>query len=131
MAAKNYWIEEHVIMAAEYEGNVSNEDIDQIMEACMAVVEERACYFIVDTLKMSSIQPSFLKLNSLLKFITHPNLRWLAMVIGYNPMIRFAIQVLARKNASVFSTREDALVYLRKRIEMDKAAGELAERVLP
>src|SRR5258705_9495475 len=108
MTAKTYWIEEPVIMAAEYEGNVSNEDIDQIMEACMKVVETQPCYFLVDTLKMSSIQPNFLKLNSLLKFVSHPNLRWLAMVIGYNPMIRFAIQVLVRKNASVFSTREDA-----------------------
>lgn len=129
MATKTYWIEEPLIMAAEYDGHVTNADIDQVMAECVAAVDKQPCYFLVDTLKMASIQPSFLKVGSLLKFINHPNLRWLAMVIDYNPMIKFAMQVLVRKNASVFKTRDEALTFLRNRIEVDKAAQEVANRL--
>ncbi|MEZ4671170.1 MAG: hypothetical protein R3E39_24965 [Anaerolineae bacterium] len=44
-------------------------------------------------------------------------------------MVKFAVQVMARKSASVFNTREEALAYLRKKIEMDKAAEAVSDKI--
>ncbi|MEZ4671169.1 MAG: hypothetical protein R3E39_24960 [Anaerolineae bacterium] len=60
MPTKTYWIEENLIMAADHEGHIHPlKTLDKVMHECTAVVDERPCYFLVDTLKMSSIQPSF------------------------------------------------------------------------
>ena len=79
------------------------------------------CYFLIDTLPMTSIQPTFFKMGSLLKLINHPNNKWMVLVVADNPFMKFAVQVLVRnRSVTVVDTREKALNFIQERAAEDQ-----------
>ena len=124
MSSNVYWIEEPWIMSADYMGQVTPHDIEEVMQKCLQQLDIHPCYFLVDTLAMTSIQPTFFKMGSLLKLISHPNNKWLVMVVNDNPFMKFAVQVLVRNRAvTVLATREKAMSFIQERVAEQKNAA--------
>ncbi|HSS97212.1 MAG TPA: hypothetical protein VLK33_09285 [Terriglobales bacterium] len=104
-------------MSADYIGHVAPQDIEEVMQQCLAQLDVHPCYFLIDTLPMTSIQPTFFKMGSLLKLINHPNNKWMVLVVADNPFMKFAVQVLVRNRAvTVVDTREKAQSFLTERL---------------
>jgi hypothetical protein len=120
MPTNVYWIDEPWIMGVDYMGHVTEQEVEAVMHTCLEIVDNRPCYFLADTLPMTSIQPSLFKIGALLRFVNHPNNRWLALVVGQNPLIKFAVQVMMRKSFTVVDNREKALEILRARVQEDQ-----------
>ena len=123
MPSKVYWAEEPAIAAADYEGVVTTEDLEHVMAECLKMVEVNPVYFVVDMLKATSLPKNILKLASLSKLVNHPNSRWFAF-IGPPVIVRFAMQVIHRKSAKIFETREDGLIFLRERVQAERVMEE-------
>ncbi len=120
MPSNVYWIEEPLIMSADYTGDVTVEDMDSAMEKCLAAVEKGPCYFVVDTLAMTSVTPHVMKIGSLLKFVKHPNACWFVFV-GQNIFLKFVVQVLlsSHRKFKMMQSREEGTAFLRERIQYE------------
>lgn len=115
MPSKAYWVDEPNIMSADYYGAVTSDDLDSALTACLAEVENKVIYFVVDMSGSESLPTNLLKLASLSKLTSHPNARWFAFV---KPpvLVRFAMQVFHRHNSKIFATRDEALGFLREQV---------------
>jgi hypothetical protein len=124
MPTKVYWIDEPWIMSADYIGGISVQDIDDVMEKCLAYLEKQEIYFLVDTTQMTSLPPNVFKVKSLAKLINHSNTRWLVMTAGDNPLLKFVIQVMIRNRIKVVNNREEGLQFLRDLVAANIQIGE-------
>lgn len=124
MPTKVYWIDEPYIMGAEYIGNISEQDIEDVMAECQKYVDNQPIYFLVDNLQMTSLPPNVFKIASLMKLVNHPNTRWFVMVTGSYTFLKFAIQVIVRNRIKVVNNREEGLKFLRDMVAANIEIGE-------
>lgn len=113
MPTKTYWIDEPIIMSADYEGKVTSDDLDSVMKTCLLAVENKKVHFVVDMSSNPSMPSNILKLASLSTLVTHPNAGWFAFVQP-NMIVKFAMQVKHRGAFKIFDTRNEAIEFLRE-----------------
>jgi hypothetical protein len=120
MSSNVYWIEEPLIMSADYAGDVTADDLDNAMEKCVAAVEKGPVFFLVDTVAMTSVTPRVMRVGSLVNFVKHPNACWFVF-IGQNIMLKFAVQVLLASNPKfrMMENREQGIAFLRERVQYE------------
>lgn len=124
MPSRVYWLEEPIIMVAEYSGAVTTEDLDEALKMCLAYLEDHTIYFLVDLESADSIPTNLLKLASLNQIIDHERSRWFAF-LQPNTLVKFAMQVMMRNHARVFDNRDAAVAFLRERIDDEKGISDL------
>jgi hypothetical protein len=123
MPTKTYWIDEPTIMSADYEGKVTSDDLDSVMTNCLGACESRKVHFVVDMSSNPSMPANILKLASLSTLVNHPNAGWFAFVQP-NMIVKFAMQVKHRGSFKIFDTRDEAVAFLRERVQDDETAKE-------
>jgi hypothetical protein len=116
MSHRVYWIQEPQILALEYTGVPTPEDLRGATSQALAEVEKRHMHFLVDLSKADTKGAELLKAGNevgpFLSLLRHKNAGWFAMV-GPNAMARFAITLFFRQSlVKIFTTKEEAVTFL-------------------
>lgn len=124
MPSRVYWLEEPTIMVAEYSGEVTTEDLDHALVACLEYLENYTIYFMVDMTTVEKMPTNVLKMATLSQLVNHERARWFAFVKP-NILVKFAMQVMHRNFARTFEEKDEALAFLHERID-DEGGQSLA-----
>ena len=126
MPSRVYWLDEPTIMVAEYSGDVTTDDLDTALTACLGYLDHEIIYFMVDMRTVDKMPTNLMKLASLSQLVNHENARWFAFVKP-NILVKFAMQVMHRNYARTFEEWDAALVFLHDRIEDEQEAKDNAD----
>lgn len=116
MAHQVYWIKEPQLLALEYTGRVTPDDLRSATTQALEHVRQRQMDFLIDLSQTETEGAQLIKasseVSSFVALIRHPNARWFAMV-GPNVVARFAIQMFFRQaQVKIFATRDEAVAFL-------------------
>lgn len=122
MPAKSTWIEEPWIMKVTYTGKVTLQDIDSMMNICVAEADKHPINFIVDFSDADTPDPAIFRSAALRKLLGHDNRRWFAFV-GLEGIYRMGAQLLMRFTSfKSFNTEEEAVTFLTEMVEHQKVS---------
>jgi hypothetical protein len=116
MPSHVYWIEDPWILAVDYSGNVSAEDVKSAAQDSLLAMKNQPVYFLIDLTACELVSPKVIELSAFSEWIYHPNARWFAYV-NATGLFKSLIQVRHRDASKLFSTRDEALNFLHKAVE--------------
>lgn len=117
MTAQIEWIEKPWIMAVDYSGAVTVDDVRQTVINCVAQLQDHPTHFLIDMTETVSVDPSTLELSSLSEWIYHPNGRWF-VYIRPTGAFKALINLRHRNPIKQFDDRKAALEFLQKAVQI-------------
>jgi predicted ATP-grasp superfamily ATP-dependent carboligase len=117
MPQRIYWVQEPHILALEYTGTMTSEDLSASTAQALLEVEKRPLHFLLDLSRAVTTGTVLVKAGNenepFSELIHHPNSGWFA-IVGPNSVARFAIQLLFRQSlVKIFPTRDEAVTFLQ------------------
>jgi hypothetical protein len=115
MPGQIYWLEEPWIMAVDYSGLVTANDVRSIVAQSLPALGSGPVYFLIDLSQSESVAPQVIELSSLSEWIYHPNARWFAYVQPRG-IFKMLINIRHSDNVRFFNQRDDALIFLQQAV---------------
>jgi hypothetical protein len=116
MPSHVYWIEDPWILAVDYSGHVSAEDVKSAAQDCLLAMKNQPVYFLIDLTAAEIVSPKVIELPAFSEWIYHPNARWFAYVKA-SGLFKSLIQVRHRDASKLFTSRDEALNFLHKAVD--------------
>ncbi|MBZ0282704.1 MAG: hypothetical protein K8L97_18325 [Anaerolineae bacterium] len=111
------WLEQPWILAVDYGGDVTADDVRKAIATSLKHLKEHPVHFLIDMSQSVSVDPDVLELSSLSEWIYHPNGRWFAYVQPGGAFKTF-IKLRHRNPVRLFDDRNTALTFLQKAVEL-------------
>jgi hypothetical protein len=111
------WLEQPWILAVDYGGRVTIDDVRSAIAASLVHLKSHPIHFLIDLSQSETIDPEFLELSSLSEWIYHPNGRWFVYVRP-NGAFKTLIKLRHRNPIRIFDDRSQALDFLQKAVEI-------------
>jgi len=111
------WLEQPWILAIDYDGNVTTDDVRNVIAASLKYLKNHPVHFLIDMSQSISVDPEVLELSSLSEWLYHPNGRWFVYVQPGGAFKRL-IRLRHRNPIRLFDDRETALDFLQKAVEI-------------
>lgn len=117
MPAHVYWIDEPHIMAVDYSGEVSMDDIRAVIAICITALSENPVHFLVDFTQATSFDPQIIELSSFSEWLYHRNARWFSYV-RLTGLYKNLLQLRHPQNVKFFHERAEAEDFLRQALHI-------------
>ena len=108
-------------MRVDYFDRLSRDDIEAVMEHCLAALENHPTYYLVDMTGVEDVDPHIIRCDSLARFSRHPNTKWFALVGLNKTVIKLAVAILGRfTSIKQFDSVESGAAFLKEMVEYHK-----------
>jgi hypothetical protein len=108
MAYRIEWIDQDKrILLQEYTGNVTIEEVSEVVSKVLTELEQGPIYFVVQT-KGARLPVNLIAVRKLPELVRHPNAKHLA-VIQDTTFMQYILQLMGQGKASGHKTYEDAV----------------------
>jgi tricorn protease-like protein len=112
MPVHTYWIEEPAIMAVDFSGEITVDDMRKAILPCVISLREHPVYFLIDMSASTHMDIKIMELSSLSEWIYHPNGRWFAYVQP-NRLFQNLVRLRHHGNYKFFDDRQQAVEFLK------------------
>ena len=129
MAADVQWIEEPHVLSISYNGNVSIEEMRNVIGVCVNALTRTPVHFLVDFTQVSNFDPHIIELSSLSEWLYHPNARWFAYV-RLTGLYKNMLQMRHHNNTKFYQERTEAELFSRHDLVGDRPLRHPAHHVL-
>ena len=127
MAHRITWIDEPWIVQVTFEGLLTSEDIEAVIEVCLPQAESHPINFLFDLTQAYAIEPGVMRSKSMRQLMTHPNSKWFA-ITGVEGLRGFGDQVFMRFTSfKIFPALDEARIFLRETVERQKSSVRILE----
>ncbi|MBL8163095.1 MAG: hypothetical protein JNJ61_14005 [Anaerolineae bacterium] len=108
-----YWAKESQILAVDYSGDVTVDDVRTVVTQLTEFLRMHPLHFLVDLSQATSFAPEIIELSSLSEWLYHPNGRWFAYVQP-SGVFKSLVRYRHRNPVKIFHDRIDALGFLEQ-----------------
>lgn len=125
MPVKSYWLDEPHIWVNEHIGNISEEEMEAVVQEDLELVEKGPVYFLIDMTQLKKLPNNLMRMGPVTKLLGHSNTRYFVNV-NMTPFAKIATQIIRFKKVQAFDTRDEAVAFLREKIaeeQPQKQAG--------
>jgi hypothetical protein len=118
MSVHTEWVNEPYIIAKHFEGHVTGRELDEVMHSAMQAVSSSELYLLFDFSEARLLPEKIFELASIAQLLSHPNVRWVALVSPEGSDAR-TTRLLARGKIKVFEDTKMAIAFLRGMVRID------------
>jgi len=119
-----YWLYEPWVTAIDLTGDVTADDMREVIRACLPNLKSHPVYFLIDMTAVAEVDTKVFELSSLSEWIYHPNGRWFVYVKPHR-LFSAVMKMRQRGNYKSFDSREEAVMFLQNATQTERQRAKL------